>query len=60
MYKADANCDELMEKTATAIDSGALLRLFVSTQQNNLRLCIQYAIERWVSMTFILFLAKLI
>jgi hypothetical protein len=46
MYKADANCMELTEKTAAVIDNGTLLLLFVSTQQNNLGLCIDYAIQR--------------
>ena len=44
MYKADANCYELTEKTATAIDNDTLKHLFVSTQQNNLMLCIKYAV----------------
>ena len=47
MYKADANCNELIEQTAAAIDNDTLKLLFVSTQ-HNLGLCIKYAIEQWV------------
>ena len=46
MYKADANCNELIEQTAAAIDNDTLKLLFVSTQQYNLELCIKYAIEQ--------------
>ena len=45
MYKADANCNELTEQTADVIDDDTLKLLFVSTQQNNLGLCIKYAIQ---------------
>ena len=48
MYKADANCYELTEQTAIAIDDDTLRLLFVSTQQNNLMLCIKYAVAKWV------------
>jgi hypothetical protein len=46
MYKADANCNELTEQTADVIDNDTLKLLFVSTQQNNLGLCIRYAIQK--------------
>lgn len=46
MYKADANCKELTERTAAVIDNETLLLLFVSTQQNNLGICMKYAIKR--------------
>jgi len=36
---------ELIEKTADSLDNLALKMLFVSIQQNNLGLCIKYAIE---------------
>ena len=38
----------LIEKTASSLDDTALKMLFVSVQQNNLELCIQYAIELYV------------
>ena len=44
MYKVDVNCKELIEKMTAVIDDDTLKLLFVSTQQNNLGLCIQYAI----------------
>jgi hypothetical protein len=35
----------LIEKTASSLDDTALKMLFVSVQQNNIKLCIQYAID---------------
>ena len=45
---------DLIEKTASSLDDTALKILFVSVQQNNIDLCVQYAINRCV-MFFILF-----
>ena len=59
MYKADANCYELTEKTATAIDNDTLKHLFVSTQQNNLMLCIKYAVTKCVDIHHIYMSIKL-
>jgi len=36
---------ELMKKTADSLDDLALKILFVSVQQNNLELCVQYAVK---------------
>ena len=38
----------LIEKTASSLDDTALKMLFVSVQQNNIELCIQYAIKEYV------------
>ena len=38
----------LIEKTASSLDDTALKMLFVSVQQNNIDLCIQYAIYEYV------------
>ena len=38
----------LIEKTASSLDDTALKMLFVSVQQNNIELCIQYAIDEYV------------
>ena len=35
----------LIEKTASSLDDNALKMLFVSVQQNNIELCVQYAIN---------------
>ncbi len=45
MHKSDANCSELLVQTAAALDNEILQQLFVSTQENNLELCIEYAIR---------------
>ena len=37
---------ELTEKTASSLDGLALKMLFVSVQQNNLELCLRYAVEK--------------
>jgi hypothetical protein len=38
----------LIEKTATSLDDTALKLLFVSVQQNNINLCVRYAINEYV------------
>ena len=38
----------LIEKTASSLDNTALKMLFVSVQQNNIDLCVQYAINEYV------------
>ena len=40
-------CLELTEKTAEAIDDDGLYQLFVSTQMNNINLCVHAALQ-WV------------
>ncbi len=42
----------LMEKTADSLDNRALAMLFVSIQQNNLELCVRYAVNEYVSQHF--------
>jgi len=49
MYKPDANCHELIKQTAAVINDDTLQLLFVSTQQNNLELCVEYSIKQWVT-----------
>ena len=38
----------LIERTASSLDDTALKMLFVSVQQNNIDLCVQYAINAYV------------
>ena len=45
MYKPDANCHELIKQTAAVINDDTLQLLFVSTQRNNLELCVEYSIK---------------
>lgn len=49
MQKDDGNhqdqVKELTKATADSLDSLALKMLFVSVQQNNLELCIKYAVD---------------
>jgi hypothetical protein len=47
MHEPGGNCDELMKKTVAALSSEELQQLFVSTQQNNLDLCVKYGIKGW-------------
>jgi hypothetical protein len=44
MRAEGSNCSELIEKTANALNSDTLKLLFVSVQQNNIDLCIYYAV----------------
>ena len=37
---------ELIKQTAASIDNLALKMLFVTVQQNNLEVCIEYAVNR--------------
>jgi hypothetical protein len=41
----EKNCPELTQQTADAIDDESLHDLFVSTQANNLNLCIKTALQ---------------
>jgi hypothetical protein len=43
--KEENQCSELSEKTMDTLDNDFLVNLFVSTQQNNLDLCIEKAIK---------------
>ena len=45
MHDKDTTCLELINETANAIDDDALKLLFVSVQQNNLDLCVDYALR---------------
>ena len=48
MDMPENDCPELTEKTADAIDNTSLRELFVSTQMNNLGLCVKDGVK-WVS-----------
>ncbi|KIM42373.1 hypothetical protein M413DRAFT_132594 [Hebeloma cylindrosporum] len=51
--KEDNQCSELSEKTMNILDDDILINLFVSTQQNNLDLCIERSIKNiWKIGTF--------
>ncbi len=41
----EKNCPELTETTAEAIDDDSIYQLFVSTQMNNLDLCVKSALQ---------------
>jgi hypothetical protein len=45
MNKEENECPELSQKTLDILDDDVLVNLFVSTQQNNLDLCIKKSIE---------------
>ena len=48
MHKPENNCPELTQETANAIDDTSLHEFFVSTQMNNIDLCIKSGL-RWES-----------
>ena len=45
---------DLIEKTASSLDDTALKLLFVSVQQNNIDLCVRYAINEYVIFSYCL------
>ena len=45
----------LIERTASSLDDTALKMLFVSVQQNNIELCIRYAINEYVVFSLLKF-----
>ena len=45
MNKEENQCSELSETTTDILDNDVLVNLFISTQQNNLDLCIKKSIE---------------
>ena len=45
MDMPENDCPELTEKTAEAIDNASLQELFISTQRNNLNLCVKAGLE---------------
>ena len=45
MDKEENQCSELSEKTMDILDNDVLVNLFVSTQKNNLDLCIKKSIK---------------
>jgi hypothetical protein len=45
MDKEENQCSELSEKTMDILDNAVLVNLFVSTQKNNLDLCIKKGIK---------------
>jgi len=46
MNKDGANCDLLIRRTTSALDDTELQRLLISTQQTNLELNIECAVEK--------------
>ena len=48
----------LIEKTASSLDDTALKMLFVSVQQNNIDLCVRYAINKYVMFSLFLILGN--
>ena len=45
MHKSEKNCPELTQETANAIDDASLHELFVSSQTNNVDLCVKFALQ---------------
>ena len=48
----------LIEKTASSLDDTALKMLFVSVQQNNIDLCVRYAINAYVMFSLFVILGN--
>jgi len=50
MHESGGDCNDLIEITAAALSSEELQQLFLSTQQNNVEICLKYGIEKIVSL----------
>jgi hypothetical protein len=46
MNKPETHCRELTRTVAAVLNNDNLQQLFVSTQRNNVKLCMEYAIKR--------------
>jgi hypothetical protein len=46
MDKPETDCHELTDTVAAVLNNDNLQQLFVSTQRNNLKLCMEYVIKR--------------
>ena len=46
MNKPKADCGRLVDTVAAVLDDTNLQRLFVSTQRNNIKLCVTYGVVR--------------
>ena len=46
MNEPGGDCNELIEKTAEALSSEQLQQFFLSTQQNNIDVCLKYGVRR--------------
>jgi len=51
MNKEENQCSELSSTTMDILDNDVLVNLFVSTQKNNLDLCIKRSIEYFILLT---------
>ena len=51
-------CPELSEKTMDTLDNDVLVNLFVSTQKNNLELCIAKSVKLVIFVYIYLFILK--
>ena len=47
MQLSGADCKDLISRTTAALSNETLEHLFVSTQKNNIEVCIEYAIKRY-------------
>src|ERR1700761_851331 len=45
MHKSETHCQELTGKTAVAINNNILKQLFVTVQNNNLKVCMKHCID---------------
>ncbi|EDQ98958.1 uncharacterized protein LACBIDRAFT_318450 [Laccaria bicolor S238N-H82] len=52
MQNPTSDCSELLRKTAATFSDDTLLQLFLTVQQNNVALSIEYAIKRITELSF--------
>ena len=48
MHRQNGHCDNLIEKTAVALNEAAVALMLLAVQNDNLQLSVKVALNRWV------------
>ena len=48
MHRQNGHCDDLIQKTAAALDGDAVALMLLAVQNGNLELSVKVALDRWV------------
>ena len=46
MHKQNMHCNDLIEKTAVALNDDAITLMFLAVQKDNLKLCVDMALKQ--------------
>ena len=48
VHRQNGHCDDLIEKTAIALNEDAVALVLLAVQNGNLKLCVKVVLNRWV------------